>query len=184
MSFLARTESSPQRPQNSGFALIITIVLMSMLVLLMVSMASLTRVETQIASNYQQVDQARSNALMALNIAIGELQAEAGPDQRITARADILDSDADTEVIDTVNQPYWTGVWKTGDKSPDVANSGPTQRVLTFGLASPTLADKSKTAKWLVSNPTPSIRVDPITGWTGDQPLGCFGFIRKRGACG
>lgn len=79
------------RPQASrkGFALLITITLLAFLVLLLVSLASLTRVETQVASNNQQLAQARQNALMALNIALGELQKYTGPDQRTTVRSDI-----------------------------------------------------------------------------------------------
>ncbi|HEY9249944.1 MAG TPA: hypothetical protein VIO38_12470, partial [Rariglobus sp.] len=85
----------PSHPSKSaarrerGFALLITITLLAFLVLLLVSLASLTRVETQVAANNQQLAQARQNALMALNIAVGQLQKYAGPDQRTTARADL-----------------------------------------------------------------------------------------------
>ncbi|MET0263556.1 MAG: hypothetical protein ABW223_11700, partial [Rariglobus sp.] len=48
-----------------------------------------TRVETQVAGNNQSLAQARQNALMALNIAIGQLQKHTGPDQRVTATADL-----------------------------------------------------------------------------------------------
>ncbi|MBW8781421.1 MAG: hypothetical protein JF599_05995 [Verrucomicrobia bacterium] len=72
-----------------GFALLITITLLSFLVLLLVSLSALTRVETQVAANSQQQAQARQNALMALNIALGQLQKYAGPDQRVTATADL-----------------------------------------------------------------------------------------------
>ncbi len=75
--------------QHKGFALLITIVLMAFLVLIMVSFASLTRVEIAGARNNQQVEQARQNALVSLNIALGQLQKFAGPDQRITATADL-----------------------------------------------------------------------------------------------
>ena len=169
MIFTPFSRSAPtQRPPQAGFALIITIILMSMMVLLMVSMASLTRVETQIAANYQQADQARGNALLALNLAIGQLQAAAGPDQRITARADILDSTPTTEAITGVDQPHWTGVWKTGSASPDVTLSGTPQRTTTFGTASPNLAQKSAAATaWLVSKPNATSVVDPIAGPTG-----------------
>jgi len=96
-----------------GFALLITILLMAFLVLLMVSFASLTRVEIQVAKNQQQLDQARQNALTGLNIALGKLQQYAGPDKAVTARADITS-------ISTLNQPYLTGVWSTSTTStPD-----------------------------------------------------------------
>jgi hypothetical protein len=77
------------RNSRRGFALLITITLLSFLVLLLVSLATLTRVETQVASNSQQLAQARQNALMALNIALGQLQKYAGPDRRTTGTADL-----------------------------------------------------------------------------------------------
>ncbi|HEY9249654.1 MAG TPA: hypothetical protein VIO38_11000, partial [Rariglobus sp.] len=77
------------RRKRGGFALLITITLLAFLVLLLVSLASLTRVETQVASNNQSISQARQNALMALNIALGQLQKYTGPDQRVTGPADI-----------------------------------------------------------------------------------------------
>lgn len=92
--------------------MLITITLLAFLVLLLVSLASLTRVETQVAANNTQLAQARANALFALNLAMGKLQEYAGPDQRVTARAD----------IQTVNteSPLWTGVWDA--RPADAAN--------------------------------------------------------------
>ncbi|MFA6961672.1 MAG: hypothetical protein WC205_13035 [Opitutaceae bacterium] len=96
------------RPRSrDGFALLITITLLAFLVLLLVSLASLTRVETQVAANSQQVSQARQNALLALNMAIGQLQKYAGPDQRVTARAEILPATTPAVTGGTM----WTGVW-------------------------------------------------------------------------
>ncbi|MDF3058002.1 MAG: hypothetical protein K0R17_2217 [Rariglobus sp.] len=97
--------------RRSGFALLITITLLAFLVLLLVSLASLTRVETQVASNNQQLSQARQNALMALNLALGRLQALAGPDQRITATAEIVSGVHD-------DKRKWTGVWNTTAAAP------------------------------------------------------------------
>lgn len=74
--------------RERGFALIITIVLVAFLVLILVGLATFTRVETQVAGNSQDMAKARQNALMALNIAIGELQVAAGPDSRVTAPAE------------------------------------------------------------------------------------------------
>ncbi len=86
MPFPSRTHPH-RRADAKGFALLITITLLAFLVLLLVSLASLTRVETQVASNALQLQQARQNALFGLQIAIGELQKHAGPDQRVTAAA-------------------------------------------------------------------------------------------------
>ena len=95
--------------------------------LLLVSLATLTRVETQVASNTQQLSKARQNALLALNIALGQLQKFTGPDQRVTAPADLVaDQDktgnlapsASTAVTRLAVQPgarYWTGAWGNGE---------------------------------------------------------------------
>ncbi len=75
--------------QRSGFALLITVTPVAFLVLVLVALATFTRVETQVASNSQQLTQARQNAVMGLNIALGQLQKYAGPDQRVTAPASL-----------------------------------------------------------------------------------------------
>jgi Tfp pilus assembly protein PilV len=102
------------RPTNrrSGFALLVTIVLVAFLVLVLVGLASFTRVETQVASNSQQIAQARQNALMALNVALGKLQAAAGPDTRVTATADIVTGR-------DIGKKYWTGVWDASASGAD-----------------------------------------------------------------
>jgi hypothetical protein len=99
-------------PSSRGFALLITITLLAFLVLLLVSIAGLTRVETQVAANGQKLAQARQSALMALNIAVGELQKYAGPDDRVTALSGLAAS--------TTN-PNITGVWSTGNTDADPA---------------------------------------------------------------
>jgi len=135
----------------SGFALLITVTLLAFLVLLLVSLASLTRVETQVASNNQSLAQARQNALMALNIAIGQLQKYTGPDQRVTAAADIAAAAAGTALADnslaqnpssvngTLNglvpasatasvqsgTRWWTGVWGRAGTSYSVPSQSP-----------------------------------------------------------
>ncbi|HSI08465.1 MAG TPA: hypothetical protein VK985_07720 [Rariglobus sp.] len=108
--------ASSVRGPRSGFALLITITLLAFLVLLLVSLASLTRVETQVAGNNQRVSQARANAIAALNIALGQLQRYAGPDQRVTARADL-------GTTATVGAGMWTGVWGNGNPSTSPSSS-------------------------------------------------------------
>jgi len=94
-----------------GFALLITITLLAFLVLLLVSLASLTRVETQVADNSQRLSQARANAVFALNMALGQLQQFLGPDQRITAPAALGDGTNNSMPVPVNGARQWTGVW-------------------------------------------------------------------------
>ena len=73
-------------------------------------MTTLVQVETRAATTSLQTLQARESARLALMLAIGELQKHAGPDQRVTARAEILgDGNFDPSAR------FWTGVWDTTD---------------------------------------------------------------------
>lgn len=94
------------RTRRDGFALLVTVVLVAFLVLIVVALASLTRVETQVAANATDLAKARQNALFALNVALGQLQKAAGPDQRVTAAAEVLPNTDPTK-------KKWTGVWDT-----------------------------------------------------------------------
>jgi len=115
------------KDRRSGFALLITITLLAFLVLLLVSLASLTRVETQVASNTQQISKARQNALMALNVALGQLQLMLGPDQRVTApAAQQGDGTVSYASADVDNNANWVGVYRqdptTTTRSPQLLN--------------------------------------------------------------
>src|SRR5262245_46227197 len=73
--------------QQRGFALLMTVTLLAFIVVLLPGLAVYTRVETSIAGNTQRQAQARENALLAMNVALGQLQQHAGPDTRVTATA-------------------------------------------------------------------------------------------------
>ena len=92
--------------KRQGFALLITITLLSFAVLLLVGLATYTRIETAIAGNMQRQAAARENALLALNVAVGQLQKAAGPDKRVTA------------IAAGSGNPHWTGVWSTDPSDP------------------------------------------------------------------
>ncbi len=149
--------------RSEGFALLITVTLLAFLVLLLVSLASLTRVETQVASNNQQQAQARQNALMALNIALGELQKYTGPDQRTTARSDIDAALANTATA----SGRWLGAYGSG------AAAGYTMNPSAIGTAvvnaSDTRGSQAKLLNWLVSG-NESTAFDPAShvGATGN----------------
>ena len=169
--------------RHRGFALLVTIVLVAFLVLVLVGLATFTRVETQVAANNQSSAQARQNALLALNIALGQLQKHAGPDQRVTARADITsptghtwttlplvpsasdyasarttDATSFESYWQTARNRHWTGVWLNGRNNPaDYDRANPSAFTPLPELQS-----------WLVSgNETNSSAFSPLTAITG-----------------
>ena len=118
---------------SRGFALLITVTLLAFLVLLLVSLASLTRVETRVAANSQQLALARQNAQFALNLALGRLQSLSGKDRRITATSGAF------AVGVNAGKKNWTGVWNTE----------------TTAAVPPLLA-------WLVSDTSPNPATAPL----------------------
>ena len=110
----AKRDSGPwsRAPQarDRGFALLITVTMLAFIVVLLVGLAVFTRVETSVAGNSQRQAQARENALLALNVALAQLQRHAGPDQRVTATADAFSNRAGTR--------HYTGVWRTDTADP------------------------------------------------------------------
>jgi hypothetical protein len=99
----------PQRPPQGGFALVIALSLMAFVLLLLLSITTLVQVESQGAQIQLQRMQAEQSALLGLQIALGELQKTAGPDQRVTATADIFNVSNDPDF----EQPHLLGVWKS-----------------------------------------------------------------------
>ncbi|GAA5121388.1 hypothetical protein JIN84_00615 [Luteolibacter yonseiensis] len=105
----------PRRTHPRGFALIVTLSLMILLAVIAVGLLSLAGVTLRNSGQNNAMSVARANARMALMLAIGELQKNAGPDQRITARADILD--------DRIANPRLTGVWDSWEMTPNTQPS-------------------------------------------------------------
>ncbi|HSI08229.1 MAG TPA: hypothetical protein VK985_06540 [Rariglobus sp.] len=179
---------APRRRQ-AGFALLITITLLAFLVLLLVSLSALTRVETQVAGNNQKLTQARQNALMAMNVALGRLQASAGPDTRATATADLVSG----RHIDKKN---WTGVWNASAAGADkniawlVSGTAPAgsagvtgalaaasgnSLVELVGAGSTDIANQAATGN-RVQVETQPITSDAVPGLTGIQTVGNFAY--------
>jgi len=98
-----------------GFSLILSLTVMAMLVLSLVVIASFIAVESRLANHSHQLARARLNAVVALKLALGHLQQEAGPDRRSTARADITQPGV---AAASLRNPMWTGIWRTD--FPDV----------------------------------------------------------------
>lgn len=100
---------TPSTPRRSGFVLILNLVLMAFVLFLVLALASLVRVELYSSIASKHLTQSRQNALMALQLALGELQTAAGPDRRITGSAELAGHETN---------PKWTGVWPSEGGDP------------------------------------------------------------------
>jgi hypothetical protein len=113
--FHQRPCSRPPR----GFALIVTISLMVLLALLAVGLLGLSTISLRGSSQGAALAEARSNAKLALMLAVGELQQELGPDRRVTAPSGIFDENPESAESTGVNHRRLTGVWQARDESLD-----------------------------------------------------------------
>lgn len=138
--------------RRPGFSLVLALTVMSLMVLVILSLAGLLTVESRLASHGQALRASRLNALAAGRLALGQLQQLAGNDQRVTARAELLDPAADGASRNTglrlaqlnPERRHWTGVWMTG--------TGGNTRLRTWN---PALPDERVFLGWLVS-PSPT----------------------------
>ena len=96
--------------QRHGFALVAVLLVCSLIVTLLLSLLALSTHSYEQVAHRRAEEEAKSNARLALDIAIGQLQEKLGPDQRISAPASLLDAAGKP-----VPNPYWTGVWSTVD---------------------------------------------------------------------
>lgn len=123
---------------------------MAFVLLLLLSITTLVQVETRSAQNTQQQTQARMNALLGLQQALGQLQQSAGHDQRVTATGSLWANPA-------VGTEHLVGVWSSEDTDGDGQPDGAFQR-------------------WLVSNDddnaaTPDAKADSVNFVTLARPV-------------
>ncbi len=81
---------------------------MAFLMLLFLSLAILSSVELRNSTQALERSKAEENALLAVAIALGELQTELGPDQRINAPGGQLLAEGDTSA-----RKHWVGVYES-----------------------------------------------------------------------
>jgi hypothetical protein len=122
MKYPQTSQHRNHRSGDAGFALVIALGLMAFVLLLLLSITTLVEVSVRGADAQKQLTLARQNALLGVQVALGQLQTEMGPDRRISATASLLDEDPQTDVIEGVGQPSWTGAWDSDqwDRSSQV----------------------------------------------------------------
>tara|TARA_R100000027_G_scaffold53229_1_gene42043 strand:- start:19584 stop:22757 length:3174 start_codon:yes stop_codon:yes gene_type:complete len=110
---------APKR-NREGFALVISLSLMSLVMILTLLLSTRVQIETRSSAQSLRLVQSKQNAILAAAIALADLQRSAGPDQRTTARADLIDEGSPN--------PTWTGIWPTIETEslhPDIAAGDP-----------------------------------------------------------
>lgn len=137
--FIPMPHVSEKFRDKCGFALIVTLALMSFILLLNLSLSTLVNVELATSSQHKLEVEAKNNAVYALEVALGELQAAAGPDQRTSATGDFF---PDTDPTKT----NYTAVW---DTDPNAANPDTPIAWLASGADDPSFSRATATpASW------------------------------------
>lgn len=124
---------------------------MILLTVIAVGLLSLSAISLRSSSNANAQMTARANARMAMMIAIGELQKQTGPDQRVTFTSEMPFGSSSTTAP---ANPGWTG-------AVNVTNLNPTSKA------------KDSTVNWLVSgvNPDPAKNLIKSTEWNKGDAL-------------
>jgi len=91
-----------------GFALVVTLSLMILLTVVAIGLLSLSSISLRSSSISSAQQKAQANARLALMLALGELQKELGPDQRISVPGSQL-----LEDTDITGPKHWTGVYES-----------------------------------------------------------------------
>jgi hypothetical protein len=99
----------PIEKASKGFALIVTLTLMILLTVIAVGLLTLSSISLRASGQSESMATARGNARLAMMLALGELQQSAGPDQRVTAPANLISTSA---------SPGITGVWESWKPNP------------------------------------------------------------------
>jgi hypothetical protein len=142
------------RLKRSGFSLVLSLTIMASMVLMVIVLASFLQVESRLAQSHAGYLRARFNALSAAKVAIGQIQQLAGPDQRVTMRADMFSPEITPPGPITTPALPRTGAYPAlyNPNSPGGAVVAHQKRFLTGVWATGGVQSK-KVRDWDVSDP-------------------------------
>jgi hypothetical protein len=137
-----------------GFALVATLALMILLTMVAVGLLSLSAISLRSSTQGSAQAEARANARLALMIAIGELQKQLGPDQRISVTADqrVKAGTDGAETSSALGNRHWTGVYSSWLSSSDTRPNPTFRSWLVSG--DPTLLAQAATADTALTGPS------------------------------
>ena len=135
----------------------LSLTVMAAMVMLVIVLASFLQVESRLAQSHSGYLRARFNALASARIAVAQLQQLAGPDQRVTMRADMFannDVNVGNNDAETV-APIRNRADRANNNAPTGGRLSHQKRYLT-GVWSTGGADATRVRDWDVSNPADS----------------------------
>lgn len=97
--------------RESGFTLMVALVLLTSLLLIGVTLSTMASIELQKAGKKKALVTARANARMGAVKALDLLQMTTGPDQRVTAPSGIWKEEGELEHDFEATEQYWSGVY-------------------------------------------------------------------------
>ncbi|MGJ8644290.1 MAG: hypothetical protein ACSHX9_12850 [Luteolibacter sp.] len=113
----ARLNGIAKVESKKGFALIVTLTLMVLLLIIAVGLLSISTVSLRSSGVSRDREIARGNAKLAMIMAISRLQELAGSDTRVTAPADALPENDEPSQL--------TGVWRSWEGTDHQSNGQP-----------------------------------------------------------
>ena len=135
-------KKNPKTTRQAGFALIVTLSLMILLTVIAVGLLTLSSISVRSAGQSSAINTARSNARLAMMLALGDLQVSMGPDKSVSAPA--------SSVFAAAQRPRLTGVWQS-TTATDYWHWTPVPG------GAPTFSNKKdRFSRWLVSTPSPT----------------------------
>lgn len=148
-----------------GFALVSTLTMMVLLMLMAAACLALGSIELRSSQRARATQEAKTNARMALVLALGELQKHLGPDQRISARAETLVMDPRIADVIPANTPQalWVGVMHS-DRAATMVSGSPDDP-----------AEPGQAVIWLVSGLDPTKAISDPNPFQNSQPVEMWG---------
>ncbi|MGB6220132.1 MAG: hypothetical protein WBG04_03790 [Haloferula sp.] len=178
---------------HGGFALIATLSILILLTVIAVGLLSLSTLSLRSSTQGAARAEAQSNARLALELAIGELQKQLGPDQNITAPSSILDGNPDTDSPDSLSHPHLTGVWQSRvtesggvlipeslESTPSYDREEPFQRWLVSGAEPEQLSQLSFAQSGAFEERVPMVTTTPPSGSSSSDSVVYAGKIPTR----